>query len=240
MEVSAPGRPSHYHDPARHHRRRCAQDVRLKMPPDQHRSTLCDDLTCGLGPNHAPWTDVQWSPDAKTCLRFHFARPQGRTSARSATRSTGEVRESTKNTSPTQFESGHGPCQLALSARVERSSSGLPSVTTGDTSISTTGHRQTEESDHLAARTVTQLLHVDARIAARILVHGGGARAGDPYFRISIASASMANGLIAAHARKRQHMTLAILRGSYFVDSHSTPEIAPVRCFATTSGKFDA
>src|SRR3546814_12160590 len=35
--------------------------VRLKMPPDQHRSTCADDLACSEG-----WEDVQWGPDGKT------------------------------------------------------------------------------------------------------------------------------------------------------------------------------
>src|SRR5262249_2070559 len=34
--------------------------VRLQMPPDQHRSTLCDDLACRPG----DWGGVQWSPDS--------------------------------------------------------------------------------------------------------------------------------------------------------------------------------
>ncbi|MGH7627283.1 MAG: DPP IV N-terminal domain-containing protein, partial [Gemmatimonadaceae bacterium] len=38
--------------------------IRLQMPPDQHRSTLCDDVAC-----RGDWSDVQWSPDA-THLAF--------------------------------------------------------------------------------------------------------------------------------------------------------------------------
>ena len=38
-----------------------AKVTRLKMPPDQHRSTLCDHLVC-----HAGWEDVQWAADGKT------------------------------------------------------------------------------------------------------------------------------------------------------------------------------
>ena len=34
--------------------------VRLKMPPDQHRSTICDDVSCG---RDGGWDDVQWSAD---------------------------------------------------------------------------------------------------------------------------------------------------------------------------------
>ena len=35
--------------------------LRLKMPPDQHRSTQCDDVSCFGG-----WEDVQWSADGKS------------------------------------------------------------------------------------------------------------------------------------------------------------------------------
>ena len=37
------------------------QVVRLKMPPDQHRSTQCDDVSCFGG-----WEDVQWAKDGKS------------------------------------------------------------------------------------------------------------------------------------------------------------------------------
>ena len=36
--------------------------IRLKMPPDQHRSTICDDVSCRGG---SGWDDVQWSEDGQ-------------------------------------------------------------------------------------------------------------------------------------------------------------------------------
>ena len=39
--------------------------IRLKLPPDQHRSTLCDDMLCRGG----EWADVEWTPDT-TQLAF--------------------------------------------------------------------------------------------------------------------------------------------------------------------------
>ncbi|HWK11580.1 MAG TPA: DPP IV N-terminal domain-containing protein, partial [Vicinamibacterales bacterium] len=36
--------------------------TRLQMPPDQHRSTLCDNVACRGG----EWADVYWSPDSTT------------------------------------------------------------------------------------------------------------------------------------------------------------------------------
>ncbi|MGH7590424.1 MAG: DPP IV N-terminal domain-containing protein, partial [Gemmatimonadales bacterium] len=35
-----------------------AKVVRLQMPADQHRYTICDDIFCG-----GTWADVEWSPD---------------------------------------------------------------------------------------------------------------------------------------------------------------------------------
>ena len=32
--------------------------IRLQLPADQHRSTICDDVMCG-----GEWVDVQWHPD---------------------------------------------------------------------------------------------------------------------------------------------------------------------------------
>src|ERR1700744_5168410 len=39
-----------------------AKVTRLKMPPDQHRSTICDDVSCRGG---SGWDDVQFAPDGK-------------------------------------------------------------------------------------------------------------------------------------------------------------------------------
>jgi hypothetical protein len=36
--------------------------VRLQMPPDQHRSSLCDDVSCGPD---GGWDDVKWGADGK-------------------------------------------------------------------------------------------------------------------------------------------------------------------------------
>ena len=44
--------------------------TRLKIEPDQHRSTLCDDIVC----RGSEWVDVQWSPDS-TRLASGYGRP---------------------------------------------------------------------------------------------------------------------------------------------------------------------
>ena len=63
--------------------------VRLKMAPDQHRSSLCDNLTC----RGSDWGDVQWAPDSRIGrVRLDLARSQARV-LRIADPATGDVRD---------------------------------------------------------------------------------------------------------------------------------------------------
>jgi dipeptidyl-peptidase 4 len=83
--------------------------VRLKMPPDQHRSTLCDNIACGGGPGGSPdWTDVQWSPDAKTLAFISTSRDHKDEHLRVANADTGAVRDVYEEKVATQYESGFG------------------------------------------------------------------------------------------------------------------------------------
>jgi hypothetical protein len=75
--------------------------VRLKMPPDQHRSTQCDDISCFGG-----WEDVQWAKDGKTIAFASTSRDHRKTWVRTADVATGEVREIFDETSQHWFESG--------------------------------------------------------------------------------------------------------------------------------------
>src|SRR3546814_610171 len=61
--------------------------VRLKMPPDQHRSTCADDLACSEG-----WEDVQWGPDGKTLAFVSTDRGHKSATLRVADAQTGAVR----------------------------------------------------------------------------------------------------------------------------------------------------
>ena len=75
------------------------------MPPDQHRSTLCDDVACRGG----EWADVQWSPDgADARVRLHLARPQARAAARRRRRHRRGARRARRERAATFFESGNG------------------------------------------------------------------------------------------------------------------------------------
>jgi dipeptidyl aminopeptidase/acylaminoacyl peptidase len=73
--------------------------VRLTMPPDQHRSTVVDDLNMA---------DIKWSPDDSQVVFASVSRDHKQVWVRSADATTGTVRTVFDEVSPTQFESGPG------------------------------------------------------------------------------------------------------------------------------------
>ncbi|HUJ32957.1 MAG TPA: DPP IV N-terminal domain-containing protein [Candidatus Acidoferrum sp.] len=78
--------------------------VRLQMPPDQHRSTLCDDVECRGG----DWADVEWSANGTHLAFVSTSRDHKHEQLRVAEAATGAVRDVLEETAATQFESGQG------------------------------------------------------------------------------------------------------------------------------------
>ncbi len=78
--------------------------VRLKMPADQHRSTLCDNVACRGG----EWSDVQWDSDSQNVAFVSTSRDHKQEHLRIADAATGEIRDVLDESVPTFFESGNG------------------------------------------------------------------------------------------------------------------------------------
>jgi dipeptidyl aminopeptidase/acylaminoacyl peptidase len=80
--------------------------VRLKMPPEPHRSSLCDDVSCAGG--HG-WDDVQWSEDSTHLAFVSTSRDHKQEWLHVADASTGEAHEVLSEQVATYFESGDSP-----------------------------------------------------------------------------------------------------------------------------------
>ena len=77
--------------------------TRLKLPPDYHRSTVCDDISCG----GKGWDDVQWADDSSHLAFVSTSRDHKQEWLRIADASTGDVREVLYEAAPKFFESGN-------------------------------------------------------------------------------------------------------------------------------------
>ncbi len=206
-----------------------AKVIRLKMPPDQHRSTLCDDISCRGG---SGWDDVQWSEDGKHLAFVSTSRDHKQEWMRVADASTGEIREVMGETVAKFFESGNDkvnwhylPGSNELLWFSERDNWGqlyLYDLTTGKLK------NQITRGDG----NVTQVLSVD-QVARTIYFRAVGKEAGrNPYYQHFYSIRFDGTGMKLLTPEDADHVITPSLDGRYFVDVYSTetqPQTTVVR-----------
>ena len=208
--------------------------VRLKMPPDQHRSTICDDVACG----GATWDDVEWSPDTRHLAFVSTSREHKQEWFRVADTSTGEVREVMTETAPKFFESGNGkvnwhylPASNEILWFSERDNWGnlyLYDLATGKLK------NQITHGDG----NVTQVLRIDEK-ARTIYFLGVGKEPGrDPYFRHFYSVRFDGTGQKLLTPEDADHNIKLSQDGRYFVDSYSTPTQPHTTVVRSADGKL--
>lgn len=197
--------------------------VRLKMPPDQHRSTQCDDVSCFGG-----WEDVQWAPDGKTLAFVSSSRDHKQAWLRVADTATGAVRDVFNEKVKTWFESGinainwrYLPDSNAVLWWSQRSNWGhlyLYDLTTGKLK-----HAITKGDWNVA-----EVLRVDEK-AGTLWFIGTGHEAGrDPYFKHFYKVGVDGLGLTVLTPEDADHRITLSPDGRHFVDTYSTTTEPPV------------
>jgi dipeptidyl-peptidase-4 len=206
--------------------------TRLQMPPDQHRSSLCDDVACD-----ETWGDVQWSPDASTVAFVSTSRDHKREQLRVADTATGLVREVMEEKAETFYESGNGRINwryLPRSNEViwfsERDNWGhlyLHDLQTG------------REKRQITAGegNVTQLLHVDEENRMLYFVGVGRESGRDPYFRHFYRIGMDGRNLKLLTPEDADHDISLAPSGKYFVDVYSKPDVPPVAVLRDADGR---
>jgi dipeptidyl-peptidase-4 len=202
--------------------------TRLKMQPDQHRSSLCDDIACKGG----EWTDVQWSADGKSLIFLSNSRDHKVATLRVADPETGTVRDVYTETVATQFESGQGKANwYALPATnefiwfSERSNWGqlyLYDLSTG---------KLKNEITH-GEGPVTQVLRVDEKARVIYFLADGKEAGRDPYFTHLYRVDFDGKNQKLLTPEDADHAIVISPDGQYFFDSYSTiekPQVAVVR-----------
>lgn len=206
--------------------------VRLQMPPDPHRSSLCDHVVC----RGTDWADVQWSADSTQLAFVSTSRDHKREQLRVADAATGTVRDVLEEKVATFFESGNGKVNwrvLFASNEViwfsERDNWGqlyLYDLQSGKLKNPITS----------GEGNVTQLLRVDER-GRRLYFLGVGREPGrDPYFthfyRVTMDGAQEA----LLTPEDANHEISLSDSGEYFADSYSKPDVPPVALLRNADG----
>jgi dipeptidyl aminopeptidase/acylaminoacyl peptidase len=193
--------------------------VRLKIPPDQHRGSLCDDIACRGG----DWEDVQWGADSNSLAFLSTSRDHKQEWFRIANPKTGEVRDIYAETAPKFFESGNGKVNWHYLSKTnellwfsEKSNWGhlyLYDATTGKLkNVITSGDWN-----------VTRVLGVD-EASRTIFFEGLGREPGvDPYYRQYYRVAFDGTGLELLTPEKLDNVITPSPDNRFFVDTFSTP-----------------
>ena len=208
--------------------------IRLRMPPDQHRSTCADDLLCSDG-----WEDVQWAPDGKTLAFVSTDRGHKSATLRVADAQTGAVRDVYTETVATQYQSA--PALDSVNWRYlpesnefiwfsQKSDWGhlyLHDLASGKLK------RQLTSGDW----NVTRIAHIDP--ATRTLWFSGvGREAGrDPYFVHYYKVGIDGGDVQLLTPEDANHAITPSDDGRYFVDVASTISTAPVALLRDADGR---
>ena len=207
--------------------------VRLRMPPDAHRSTVSDHVACGL-----ELCDAQWYADGSRLAFISSSRDHKQAWLRLADAETGEVRELLHETSATQIGDASQPENLWRmlpasnefiwwSDRDDWTHLYLHDLATGAPKARiTTGPGN-----------VTELLHVDER-ARQLWFTANGRQPGvDPYFQQLYRVNLDGTGLVALTPEPAHHVVSLSPDARWVVDTWSTPDTPPVTVLRDARGK---
>jgi len=194
-----------------------ARVVRLQMPPDVHRSTVCDHIYCG-----GTFADVEWSPDAAQLAFVSSSRDHKEATLRIADPETGGVRDVLSETVETFYESGYNQSNWAVlydrdevlwySERSDWGHLYLYDLNTG------TQKRQLTSG----AWNVLQVRKIDAEGDA-LYATGVGREPGDPYFQYFYRVALDDGDITLLTPDSANHTVSVAPDAESFVDSWSTP-----------------
>jgi dipeptidyl-peptidase-4 len=212
-----------------------ARVIRLKMLPDYHRSTVCDDVSCHPG---GGWDDVQWSGDSAHLAFVSTSREHRQEWMRMADASSGKVRDVMNETAPKFFESGNDKVNWRYLSRSnellwfsERDNWGqmyLYDLSTGKLK------NQITHGDG----NVTQVLCVDEKARTIYFLAVGKEQGRDPYFSHFYSIRFDGSEMKLLTPEDANHAITPSLDGRYFADVYSTPTQPETTVVRSIDGKL--
>ncbi len=205
--------------------------VRLQMPPDPQRSTVCDHIYC-----KGTFSDVQWSEDGERLFFVSVSRDHKHVVLREANPETGEVRDILEETEETFFNLNYRDWNW----RVLSESNEVVWYSQRDD----WGHlylydlRTGELKNRITSGpwNVLEVLRVDEENRTITFI-GNGREPGDPYFEYLYRVNLDGSGLTVLTPDSANHQVSLSPSGRYVVDSYSTPTTPPVTVLRDLDGR---
>ncbi|MBP6022938.1 S9 family peptidase [Ferruginibacter sp.] len=209
--------------------------IRLKIPADPRRGTLCDDISCS-----GSFDDNEWNADATKLAFVSTSRDHKEAKMRIADAATGEVKEVFEEKVATQYESGQGSVNwhfLAATNEIiwysERDDWGHLYLYDANTGKLNT---QITKGNFV----VTKLLKVDEQNRLLYFEANGREKGRDPYFSHLYSIDFSGNNLQLLTPEDGNH-TISFSPGNkYFTDTYSKPDVPPTSVLRDIKGKLIA
>ena len=209
--------------------------IRLKIPSDPRRGTLCDDIACT-----GAFDDNEWSTDGTKLAFVSTSRDHKEEKMRIADAATGEVKEIFQETVATQYESGQGsinwhflPATNEIIWYSERDNWGhlyLYNATTGKLNA------QITKGDFV----VTRLLKMDEKSRVLYFEANGREKGEDSYFSHFYRVDFTGKNLQLLTPESGNHNITLSPDSKYFVDNYSKPDVPPTSVLRDAKGKLIA
>jgi len=205
--------------------------VRLQMPADAHRSTVCDHVLC-----RGEFVDNQWFPDASQLAFVSSSRDHKRAVLRVADAQTGAVRDVLEEVVATQYESGFNRANWYVLPKTneviwfsERDDWGhlyLYDLRTG----------QLKNRITSGTWPVLQVLRIDEQNRTIYFTAAGREPGRDPYFRHLYRVSLDGRNLRLLTPEDADHEVSIAPNGRSFVDSYSRPDVPPISVVRDMNG----
>ena len=210
-----------------------AKVIRLQMPPDPRRGTLCDDISCS-----GSFDDNEWNTDASKLAFVSTSRDHKEAKMRIADAVTGEVKDIFEEKVLTQYESGQGsvnwrflPATNEIIWYSERDDWGHLYLYNA-----TTGHLKNQVTK--GQFVVSELLKVDEKNRLLYFKANGKEKGIDPYFSYFYSIAFDGKNLQLLTPENGNHSISISPDGKYFTDNYSQPGVPPVAVLRDMKGKL--
>ena len=214
--------------------------IRLQMPADQHRSSLCDDIDCTSG----ELSDLHWSPDSTHIGFVSTSRDHKIEQLREADTATGAVRDVFKEEVLTFYESGNGHINwqylpatnefIWFSEKENRPGDlGWGHIYLYDLSTGKLKNQITTGNWNL-----TQILRVDEKNRVLFFEGVGREKGQDPYFINLYRVDFDGKNLKLLTPDDGTHTVSFSPSGKYFIDTYSKPDVPPTAVLRDATGKL--
>ena len=212
---------------------RTLKTTRLEIAPQQHRSTLCDDVACRGG----EWSDVQWSSDSASFAFVSTSRDHREETLRAVDIGTGGVRDVFTEKVQTFFESGNGRVNWKYFPESNEVMWFSERENWGHLYMYEFGTGKVKHPITAGEWNVTEVLRADEKSRALYLLGVGREKGRDPYFTHLYKVGFDGKGLTLLTPEDANHEISLSKSGKYFVDVYSRPDMPPTAVLRDENGK---